>query len=451
MIDESVLRENDIRGIYGKNITKELAYRVGASFGTYLTNNNTAECVVGYDNRVSGEILVEYLMKGLVSTGIDVKFIGLCTTPILNYATLNLNIEAGIMVTASHNPANENGFKIFGKRFLHLNHTELNKVYDLIKSNEYEIGIGNIEYFDLINNYINMLYTYINIGNRKLKVAFDTGNGTTSLFIKKIIEKINIEPIFINIESDGRFSKHNPDPNNDENLVELKELVKKEKCDLGVAYDGDGDRVGIVDELGNTVESDKLIAIFSRYIIPKTLNKKVLLDVKCSKALEKDIININATPIMVKNGSAYIETYMNENDILIGGEYSGHIFFRDKYYGYDDGIYASLRLFEILSNSEKNCSELSKDYEKYYNTPEIRVNVSDDKKWGLIEKVKEYVKQKDYDYIDIDGVRTNFIDGWALIRCSNTSPQITMRFEATSIERLNIIKEEFTNLVNSLM
>lgn len=451
MIDVSVLRENDIRGVYGKNINEVLALKVGKAFGTYLTKSNKTDCVVGYDNRLSGEILVEYVVKGLMSTGINVKFIGMVTTPILNYATYNLNIEAGIMVTASHNPANENGFKIFGNKFLHLKRKELEKVYELIKGDEYEIGIGNVEYYDVIDHYINMLSTYINIGSRKLKVAFDTGNGTTSLFIRRIIEKFNIEPIFINEKSDGTFPVHNPDPNDDNNLVMLKELVKKEKCDLGVAYDGDGDRVGIVDELGNTIETDKLIAIFSRYIIPKYLNKKVILDVKCSKALEEDIIKIGAEPIMLKNGSAYLETMMNKLDILVGGEYSGHLFLRDKHYGFDDGIYASLRIMEILSKENKSCSKLLDEYKKYFNTPEIRINVNDDKKWKIIEEIKKYVINNNYQYIDIDGVRTNFPDGWALIRCSNTSPQITMRFEATSEERLKLIQDEFTNLVDSLM
>ena len=451
MIDVSVLRENDIRGVYGKNVNEVLALKVGKAFGTYLTHSNKTDCVVGYDNRVSGEVLVEYVVKGLMSTGINVKFIGMVTTPILNYATYNLNIEAGIMVTASHNSANENGFKIFGDKFLHLKRDELEKVYELIKGDEYEVGIGNVEYYDVIDNYINTLNTYIDMGDRKLKVAFDTGNGTTSLFIKKIIERFNIEPIFINDKSDGTFPVHNPDPNDDKNLVMLKELVKGENCDLGVAYDGDGDRVGIVDELGNTIETDKLIAIFSRYIIPKCLNKKVILDVKCSKALEEDIINIGAEPIMLKNGSAYLETMMSELDILVGGEYSGHLFLRDKHYGFDDGIYASLRMLEILSKENIPCSNLLNGYKKYYNTPEIRINVSDEKKWKIIDDVKKYVTNNNYQYIDIDGVRCNFTDGWALIRCSNTSPQITMRFEAINEERLKSIQEEFTNLINSLM
>ena len=449
-MDFSVLRENDIRGVYGEGINEELAYLVGSAFGTYLSTKNKKECVVGYDNRLSGEKLVEKVMKGLVDTGINVKFVGMVTTPILNYATIHFNIESGIMVTASHNPSNENGFKIFGDNFLHLKREELEKFYELIKNKQFVVGIGKIEYIDITNSYINMLSTYINSGKRKLKVAIDPGNGTTSLFIREIIKHFNIEPIYLNIKSDGSFPVHNPDPNVEENLKGLKETIIKEKCDFGLAFDGDGDRVGVVDELGNTIECDKLIAIYARDIIPKTLNKKVMLDVKCSKALVEDIERIGATPIMVKNGSAFIETELSEKDVLVGGEYSGHVFFRDKYYGYDDGIYAGLRLFEILTNSNKNCSELLNDYNKYFNTPEIKVKTTDEKKWTIVDKVKEYVKSKDYNFIDIDGVRVTFNDGWALIRCSNTGPNITMRFEATNELRLEEIKNEFSNLVNEL-
>ena len=433
------------------NITEEVAYIVGCAFGTYLKNNNKNECVIGYDNRLSGESLVKELIKGLISTGINIKFIGMATTPLLNYATIILNIEAGIMVTASHNPSNENGFKLFGEKFLHVKRDELLKIYELIKNKEFIIGEGKVTYIDVRDKYYNMLNAYIKNGKKRLKVAIDPGNGTTCILIKEIISKLNIEPIYLNDKSDGSFPVHNPDPNVDSNLIGLKNTVVSEKCDFGVAFDGDGDRVGIVDELGNTVESDKLIAIFSRYIMPNTYNKRVILDVKCSKALEEDIIRIGAKPIMVKNGSAFIETEISERDILVGGEYSGHIFFRDKYYGYDDGIYAGLRLFEILSNTDKKCSELSEGYNKYFNTPEIKVATTDEKKWDIVNKVKNYVITKNYMYIDIDGVGVTFDDGWALIRCSNTGPNITMRFEAKTEERLENIKSEFTNLVNSLV
>lgn len=451
MVDYSVLRENDIRGVYGKNITEEFAYTVGAAFGTYLIQHNKSNCIVGYDNRLSGEKLVLNLMKGLKSTGIHIKFLGMCTTAFLNYATMYYNIEAGVIVTASHNPKEENGFKLFGDEFLHLRRNELEIVYNLIKTKQFEVGVGSVEYVNIRNSYINMLGAYIRIGNRRLKVAIDAGNGTTSIYIKDIIKNYNIDPIFINCESDGSFPHHNPDPNVDENLKELKQVVVEQNCDFGMAFDGDGDRIGIVDEMGNTVESDKLIAIFARYIVPKNVNKKVILDVKCSQALEEDVLRIGGTPIMVKNGSAYIETVLKDKNVLIGGEYSGHIFFRDKYYGYDDGIYAGLRVFEILSNSDKKCSELLEGYNKYYNTPEIKVATNDDKKWDIVSKVKEYVKGKAYEYLDIDGVRVKFSDGWALIRCSNTGPNITMRFEAKTESRLNEIKNEFSSLVNSLL
>lgn len=451
MIDTSVLRENDIRGVYGKNITEDLAYKVGLSFGTYLKSKKRNKCVVGYDNRTSGKSLVSSLMRGLVKTGIDIKFIGMVTTPVLNYATIHLNIEAGIIVTASHNPRDNNGFKLFGDNFLHLKREELEKVYELIKNPKFIESKGTIEYIDIKTSYINMLDAYILKGKKRLKVAIDTGNGTTSLFIKDIISKFNIEPIFINIESDGSFPNHNPDPNNDENLAELKKVVVKENCDFGMAFDGDGDRVGIVDELGNTVESDKLISIFARNIIPKTLNKKVIVDVKCSNALIEDVKKLNAEAIMLKNGSAFIETEMITKDVLVGGEYSGHIFFRDKYYGYDDGIYAGLRLYEILSNTDLKCSELSNGYKHYFNTPEIRVKTTDEKKWDIIKSIKNYVIGKGYEFKTIDGVRVEFEDGWALIRCSNTEPSITARFEATTSERLDEIKKEFNNLLTSLV
>lgn len=452
MLDTSVLRENDIRGVYGKNITEDFALILGKAFGTYLINNNKKECVLGYDNRIGGESLAEKLIEGLRSTGINVILIGMVTTPLLNFATIHLKIEAGIIVTASHNPANQNGFKLFGDNFLHLTHTELEKVYNLIQNKEFEKGIGNIKYIDLSKKYIEMLSKSIKPSTKKIKLAIDTGNGTTSLFIKDIIATFNnIEPIFINDNSDGTFPNHNPDPNNDANLVTLKKIVVDNKCDFGAAYDGDGDRIGIVDNLGNTIESDKLIAIFSRNIIPNTNNKKVIMDVKCSNALKLDIENLGAKAIMVKNGSAFIETEMHDLDVLIGGEYSGHIFFRDKFYGFDDGIYASLRMYELLSNTEKKSCELLEGYKHYYNTPEIRVNTTDDKKWKIINLVKEYVKNKKYDFIDIDGVRVVFVDGWALLRCSNTEPCITMRFEAESNKRLKEIKEEFENLLNTLL
>lgn len=448
MIDESILRENDIRGVYGKNITEDVALIVGKAFGTYLINHNKNQCVVGYDNRLSGEVLVKKVIEGLLSTGINVIFLSIVTTPILNYATIKLNIRAGIMVTASHNPATDNGFKLFGENFLHLNNKDLNEVYSIIRSQNFVLGKATCEYYDIVDDYIDMLHTFINLGERKLRVGIDTGNGTTSIFIKKIMNYFNIDVLYLNDKSDGSFPNHNPDPNNKDNLLELCNLVKTKKLDLGIAYDGDGDRVGIVSETGEVIESDKLLAIFARTLLKNSDNKRVILDVKCSKALVDDLNNLGIEPIMLKNGSAYIEGQLFSQKVLVGGEYSGHIFFRDKHYGFDDGIYVSLRLLEILTRSNKSLSEYLEGYNHYFNTPELRIKTEDNLKWDIVNKIKEYVIKKGYKYLDIDGVRVEFEDGWALIRASNTSPELSIRFEAINAQRLDEIQNEFMNLVN---
>ncbi len=451
MTDFSILRENDIRGVYGKNITEEVALLVGKAFGTFLKNNQLNKCIVGYDNRLSGESLTLKVVEGLNDCGINVIMLGRVTTPILNYATIKLENEAGIMVTASHNPANENGFKLFGKNYLHLDEKDLNTVYDLIKSQKFVKGKGNVHYYDIKNEYINYLKSIINLGDRKLKVGIDTGNGTTSIFIKEIMKSFNIDAYYLNSVSDGSFPKHNPDPNVKANLKELCKLVREERLDIGIAYDGDGDRVGIVDELGQIIESDKLLAIFARNILVNTDNKRLILDVKCSKALVEDLKKLNIEPIMLKNGSAYIESELFKRKVYIGGEYSGHIFFRDNHYGYDDGIYVGLRMLEILSkNKNKKLSSYLDGYNKYYNTEELRIKTTDELKWKIVEQVKEYAINKSYDFLDIDGVRVEFDDGWALVRASNTGPQLSIRFEASTEKRLADIQKEFMDLVNKL-
>ncbi len=450
-MDYSILRENDIRGIYKENLTEEVAYNVGQAFGTYLRSENKLECVVGFDNRVSSPILTENLIKGLRNTGINVIFVGRVTTPILNFATIKFNIEAGIMVTASHNPASDNGFKLFGKDFLHLDNHELNKVYDLIKSKDFKSGNGSLTTKTIIDDYLTTMKTFINIKNRPIKAVIDTGNGTVSLFIKQIMGMFpNLSIIYLNDVSDGTFPVHNPDPNVDENLAELKKVVKENKCDIGIAYDGDGDRVGIVDELGNTIESDKLLALFGRNILVNNENKKLVFDVKCSKALVDDINAHALVPIMVKNGSAFIESEIVRQNALIGGEYSGHLFFRDRHFGYDDGVYVSLRLIEIMSNNDKKLSSYLDGYKKYFNTPEYRIKTTEELKWKIVDSIKDYVKSKNYNFIDIDGVRVEFEDGWALVRASNTSAQLSIRFEAITEERLKEIEEEFMTIVNNL-
>jgi len=446
-MDYNILRENDIRGEYPNQVNQEVAYRIGKAFGTYLTRKGVNTCVIGHDNRLSNQELHDHLIKGILNTGINVIDIGLSTTPLFNYSCIVAQIPYGIMITASHNKASDNGFKIFGENYLHLEADELEELYDLIKSEEYILGEGTITQASYLNEYIKMLGNKVNI-IKPIKVVFDPGNGTTSILVKEVFSQFNLDATYIFCESDGSFPVHNPDPNDLNNLKWLKDKVLELGADIGIGFDGDGDRIGIVDEKGNMVATDILMGIFAGDIIPRYHNNnKIVYDVKCSKALDIELRRINADPVMLKNGSAYIETQVYKRGALFGGEYSGHVFFRDDFYGFDDGVYAGIRIIELLSRTEKKCSSLYEHFEHFYNTPEIRITVDDNLKRSIVEQVKEYALSKNYNVSTIDGVRVDYDDGFSLIRCSNTGPTITLRFEAKSEEVLELRKREFLNLV----
>ncbi|MDD2504817.1 MAG: phosphomannomutase/phosphoglucomutase [Bacilli bacterium] len=445
-MDYNILRENDIRGIYPDQINKNVALIVGKAFGTYILSKKVNTCLVGYDNRTSGKTLHEKIVEGVLSTGVSVIDIGLSTTPLFNFSARELNVPFGIMITASHNPSNHNGFKVFGDNFNHLEQEELNKFYNIIKNESFKSGKGIKTSNSLQKEYIEMLVSKAEV-NKNLKVIIDTGNGTPSIFIKDIFDKLFNDVIYLNDKSDGTFPVHNPDPNDPENLTELMSLVKEKNADIGLAFDGDGDRVGIVDNKGIMVPTDTLLAIYAENLIPKFKNKNVIIDVKCSTGLSKEIKRVGGNPIMVKNGSAYIENEMVRLNCLLGGEYSGHVFFRDDFAGYDDGIYASIRLLNIMYETNKNCSDLYKHMDKFYNTPEIKISAPEELKWSVVEKIKEYAVSKEKDVLTIDGVRINYDDGFSLIRGSNTSEYITLRFEAKSEKELNLRKREYINLV----
>lgn len=451
-MDTSILRKWDIRGIYPTQINEDVASNVGYAYAYYLKEKNIKNCIIGRDNRIGGENLANCLINALTDSGINVTYLDLITTPMLNFACHKLDINYGIMVTASHNPKDDNGFKIFGDKCLHLETNELNHLYDLIKENKKETSDlkGSTEKINIKDLYIKDLTNNINLKNKRLKVVVDCGNGTASTIIKDVYKYLSCDTLFLYCESDPTFPNHHPDPNVFENLKDLRKMVVENNADLGIAYDGDADRVGIVDDKGNIIESDKLMAIYSKFILKESENKNIVIDVKCSMALEDAIKNYGGNSIMVCNGSAYIESFINSYPAVFGGEYSGHVFFNDHHYGYDDGIYAGLRLQEILCSTYKKLSELSDDYMKLYNTPELKVKCIDEKKFEVVNKIKEYAINKNYKYNDIDGVRVNFEDGWALVRASNTGPNLTLRFEATNEARLNEIKNEFMNLVTDL-
>ena len=441
----NILRENDVRGEYPRDINENAVKQIGKAFGYYLNEKNINKCIIGHDNRLSSESLNNTLKNALVNSGLDVIDIGLVTTPMFNYASIVNNIPYGIMITASHNKASDNGLKIFGENFLHLSQDELKKLYSYVKEEKEVNGIGTVNELNIKDKYIKMLTNKFKKINKK--VVVDCGNGTASIIVKELFNQIFLNVNYLNCESDGSFPIHNPDPNVPENLKWLIDMVKLRGADLGIAVDGDCDRVGIVDNKGNIITTDYLIAIFAKEIIPVNQNKKVLIDVKCSSVISDEIKKIGGKPIMVKNGSAYIEGLMHDTPALIGGEYSGHIFFRDDYYGYDDGFYAGLRFAKLLEKENVLAEELINDMKVLLSTPEIRIEVDDDKKRDVINKVKEYVIEKKYKAIYVDGVRVNYNDGFALIRMSNTGPYVTLRFEASNEEDLLLRKNEFMSLI----
>ena len=442
---KNIFREYDIRGIYGEELDDETAYHIGRAFGTNLVRKNIPSTVVAYDNRLSSESLEKNLVQGLVDSGVKVIRIGLATTPMCYFAANFLNTNSSMMITASHNPKEYNGFKFsyngihnaFGKSVL--------EIYDLISNHDYENGVGSIEFYDIKEDYINLVTNKLEFGSRKIKVVYDCGNGTSSIIADDIFKRIEnyVESIPLFNISDGNFPNHHPDPCVEENLTILKEKVKEYGADLGVGYDGDADRVGFVDEQGTFIPIDKFLAVMWNYLYDKVDNKACLYDVKCSKTLEDELVKLGVKPVEYRTGNSYTRFESANGNYPLSGELSGHIYFRDKWPGYDDGIYSGMRLIELLSNSNRPLSSYLNNLEHYYSTPEIKVKVDDSHKFMIVDKIKEYCIEKGYNIITIDGVKAKFSDGFALVRASNTGPNITMRFESKTEEKLKMIQDEF--------
>lgn len=441
---KEIFREYDIRGIYGDEMDESTAYLIGKAYGTKLRELNKTETVVAYDNRLSSPILEEKLVQGLVETGINVKRLGLATTPMCYFAANYFGTNASMMITASHNPKEYNGFKFSYNGIHNAYGASVKEIYDIISKGEFATGQGTIEKVDITKPYINLLLDNIKLGNRKLKVVYDCGNGTTSIIADQVFANLDVESIPLYNISDGTFPNHHPDPCVYANLTKLKEKVLEVGADLGIGYDGDGDRVGFVDNQGNMIETDKYMIIMWRYLYNKVENKKALFDVKCTKALEDELQKLGITPIEYRTGNSYTRAATAEGNYPLGGELSGHVYFRDKFPGYDDGIYAGIRLIELLSNVDKPLNTMLDGINKYYSTEELKVKVDDEIKFEIIEKINQYCLKKKYNFLTIDGVKAKFEDGFALVRASNTGPNITMRFEATTESRLQELQQEFT-------
>lgn len=445
MISREIFRNYDIRGIYEKQLTCDLAYKVGLAFGSIASTNTV---IVGHDARTSSNALNTNLIKGLIDTGVKVIDVGLVTTPMLYYAREFFNEPFAIMITASHCTKEYNGFKLCDEEGS-MYGDKIQNILHIIENNLFKTSsLGNIISYDISNDYKKLMKDKIILGPRKLKVVVDCGNGTTSYFNPKILNDSGIDliPIYCNSEPD--FPNHTPDPAVEENMHDLEKKVKEVKADLGIAFDGDGDRIGIVDEKGNLVKTDMFMLIIWKSIYKTCKNKTASFDVKCSNALKESLQNLGLATKFNRTGHSYLKKAIKENNYDFAGEFSGHVCFNDEFYGYDDALYAALRLLRILSNTNLNVSDYFKDVPTYYSAPENYIEVGEENKDKIVNKIFNYAKEKNYNIIDVDGVRIEYENGFALVRKSNTSPSITVRFEGKTKELMENYRNEIMSLIN---
>lgn len=445
MLNKDIFREYDIRGVVSNELTDYILNLLGKAFSTYFINNNRTDVIIGCDNRLSSNHIKSIITDLIINSGLNVIDIGTVITPIFYFASKMLNIDAGIMVTASHNPPEYNGFKVLlGDSTIYGD--EIKNILKIIEDNSFKSlnRIGNFDSKSLEDTYISYLHSIINLGERKINLAVDCGNGTASLIASKVFKSFGVNVKELYCISDPTFPNHFPDPVKVENLKDLINEVKVNKCDVGIGLDGDGDRLGVVDEKGNIIWGDMLMILFSREVLKKHIGAQVLVEVKCSQLLIDEIKKLGGIPVIYKTGHSLIKAKMREIGAILAGEMSGHMFFKDEYFGFDDAIYAALRLIRILSNSNENLSEMFSDLTKVFSTPEIRVPTTDKDKFNIVTRAKDYLAKK-YEINDIDGVRAKIKDGWGLIRSSNTAPEIIVRCEACSEENLELIKEELKN------
>jgi phosphomannomutase / phosphoglucomutase len=434
-MNPAVFREYDIRGLAEKDFDADFALLLGKVHGTAIADMGGTKVAVGRDCRTTSDPYAESVIAGLVSAGLHVYDIGVCPTPLLYFSLFHLDVDGGIQVTASHNPSEYNGFKIcLGKETLH--GQQIQDIRARMERNEVrEKAGGKMARYEIVPPYHQYLLADVPQLARPLKVVIDAGSGVGGPVAPPIFKQLGCAVWEIACTPDADFPFHHPDPTVPENLAMLIEKVKQEKADLGIAYDGDADRIGAVDEKGNILWGDELLILFSRDVLKRHPNAIIISEVKCSQRLYDDIAKNGGRPIMWKAGHSLLKAKMKETQALLAGEMSGHMFFKERYFGYDDAIYASLRLVEILAKSAGPLSALLADLPQCVSTPELRVDCPDDRKFLLAKKATEYFRQH-YDVIDIDGVRVQFPDGWGLIRASNTQPALVLRFEAKSAAKL---------------
>ncbi|UCD20000.1 MAG: phosphomannomutase/phosphoglucomutase [candidate division WOR-3 bacterium] len=438
-MNPEIFREYDIRGLAQTDLSDDNVALFARGVGTYYRRFGHTELFVGRDMRISSPRIADILIKGLNETGCSVIDIGMVPTPVLYFSLFHYGIGNGIMITASHNPKEFNGFKIAIDRAT-IYGSDIQELRSTIEEGRFAVGHGTTQRRDVTNDYVNHVTASLNI-HTKPKIAVDTGNGTCGPIFEKILNKLGLRHLMLFKEPDGNFPHHLPDPVVPEHITELIDEVRKGGYACGIGFDGDGDRIGALDEKGKVIWGDVLLAIYAEDLLTRHPGAKVIFEVKCSKGLIERIEELGGVPMMYKTGHSLIKAKMKAENAPLAGEMSGHIFFADRYYGYDDAIYAALRLCEILSRGEK-LSSLASRVPKYYSTPELRIDTTDAEKFKIVDAMKSYFMNS-YRVIDIDGVRVDFDDGWGLIRPSNTQPVLVLRFEAKSEDRLEEIKKLF--------
>ncbi len=440
-ISLSIFREYDIRGVVGKTLTEKDAFNIGRAFATLVIRSGKGNVIaVGRDGRISSPDMEKNLIDGLRAAGADVISIGLGPSPMLYFAVHTLKASGGVMVTGSHNPKDHNGFKfMLGGDSLHGD--QIRSLAILINNNDLLEGKGGLTKKEIKESYVNTLISAYS-GKRDLKIAWDSGNGAAGEIVELICKKLPGKHILLNTKIDGTFPSHHPDPTVPENLKQLVKAVESEKCDVGVAFDGDGDRLGVVDTKGRMITGDQMLVIFAREILQKHPKATIIADIKASKVFIDEVKKLGGNPLVWKAGHSLIKTKMKETGAILAGEMSGHFFIKDNYFGFDDGPYAAVRLLSLLAKSRLSITEIYDSMPVMHNTPEYRIACPEDKKFNVIENIRRRLKSRNANFLDIDGVRVENTNGWWLVRASNTQPAISARCEAVSKQALTQIMEE---------
>ncbi len=436
-----IFRQYDIRGVVGHDLTEASALAVGRGYAALLRTRGLSGAVaVGRDNRPSGNMLRDALVRGLTESGVDVVDVGVVPTPLLYWSLHHVGVVGGIQITGSHNPPEYNGFKIsVGRESLH--GSGIQELLGIIQAEKFVSGHGSVRHEEVIDRYVDDVVARIGPLSRRLKVVFDAGNGAGALVAEQLFTRLGVDGTYIFCESDGTFPNHHPDPTVVENLQDLIREVTTRGADMGIAFDGDADRIGLIDRHGEIIWGDHILILYARDVLARTgKGQSIIFDVKCSQALPHAIAEAGGVPVMWKTGHSLIKDKMKEAHAPIAGEMSGHMFFGEGFYGHDDALYGAARLLRIVADAGRGVHELLADVPKFVVTPELRVDCPDELKFGIVSRAAAHFKAT-HEVIDVDGVRVLFGDGWGLIRASNTQPVLVTRYEARTAPRLNAIRE----------